>query len=213
MLTRCRNNSEQKVLDVGAGLQPYKPIIEELGYTYFSHDFSGIKPDPTVYPGLQDKSWAYPEQTYICDILDLPTEQFFDVVLCTEVLEHVPDPVGALKKIEELLSPEGYLILTVPLNSLIHQAPYYFSSGLSPYFFKYWCGFLRLQIIELNISGSYSDTIRVELERIFSSFRLGQPLIKLNHLAIKIIANRISSQIESSSGFNTLLLARKSITE
>jgi SAM-dependent methyltransferase len=210
MLTKCRSGSEQKVIDVGAGLQRYKPKVEELGYTYYSHDFAGIKPDPTSFPGLQDKSWVYPEQTYTCDILELPSGERFDLVLCTEVLEHVPDPVQAMKKIESLLSPGGYLILTVPLNSLIHQAPFYFSSGLSPYFFEYWCEFLKLQIEELNISGKYSDTMRIEVERIFSSFRLGKPLIELNKLAIKLVADRLSPQIETSSGFNTLLLARKS---
>jgi SAM-dependent methyltransferase len=208
-LAKCKDGTNQTVLDVGAGLQRYKPILEALGYTYFSHDFSGVKPNPAMFPGLQDKNWDYPDQTYTCDILDIPSGVLFDVILCTEVLEHVPDPAQAMKKMESLLSPGGSLVLTVPLNSLIHQAPFYFSSGLSPYFFEYWCNFLKLNIEELKIGGSYSDTMHVELDRLFSPFRLGRPLIKLNKLALKLIKGRMSPQIESSSGFNTLLLARK----
>jgi SAM-dependent methyltransferase len=162
-----------------------------------------------LYPGLQDKSWVYQRQDFTCDILDIPTSEKFDLVLCTEVLEHVPDPVQALKALVELAAPDGYIIITVPLSSLIHQAPYYFASGLSPYFFEYWCEKLELSIIQLDLSGAYTDAMTVEIERLFSPFRLGVPLIKLNKIAIRLISNRISKQIQTSSGFNTLLVARK----
>ena len=50
-LIRLRNSSTpQELLDVGAALQRNKQFAEELGYTYSSHDFLGISPDPTKYP-------------------------------------------------------------------------------------------------------------------------------------------------------------------
>ena len=209
-LSRLRNSTtKQELLDVGAGLQRYKQFAEKLGYTYSSHDFSGITPDSTLFPGLQDKTWNYPEQTFTCDILEIPTTKLFDLVLCTEVLEHVPDPVEAFRKLENLTAPGGCIILTVPLSSLIHQAPFYFASGLSPYFFSYWCKKLRLDIETLVLSGDYTQTMSVEIERLYSGFKLGRPLIFLNKIAIQLIRNRISRQLQSSSGFNTLLVARK----
>lgn len=38
----------------------------------------------------------------------------WDVVLLTHVLEHLPDPVGALRKIRELLAPDGIGVLEFP---------------------------------------------------------------------------------------------------
>ena len=38
----------------------------------------------------------------------------FDLVLCTEVIEHVPDPVAALRGLRDLLAPGGTLVLSTP---------------------------------------------------------------------------------------------------
>lgn len=38
----------------------------------------------------------------------------FDLILCSEVIEHMPDSAGALASMRRLLSPNGHLILTTP---------------------------------------------------------------------------------------------------
>ena len=38
----------------------------------------------------------------------------FDVVICCEMLEHVPDAAGVLREIARVLRPEGSLLLTFP---------------------------------------------------------------------------------------------------
>ena len=48
----------------------------------------------------------------------------FDHVLCTEVLEHVPDPALFLADISRILRPGGSLILTVPWSARLHHAPH-----------------------------------------------------------------------------------------
>ena len=40
--------------------------------------------------------------------------QTFDVVAAFDVLEHIADDVGALRRIGESLAPEGVLVVTVP---------------------------------------------------------------------------------------------------
>ena len=42
-------------------------------------------------------------------------------VICTEVLEHVPDTKLALGELYRIIEPGGYLILTVPLVGGVHQ--------------------------------------------------------------------------------------------
>lgn len=50
------------------------------------------------------------------DTVDLPVAEF-PVIVSSHALEHLPDPVGALKAWQRRLSPSGRLVLAVP-NSL-----------------------------------------------------------------------------------------------
>src|SRR5438309_1650033 len=54
------------------------------------------------------------------DIEAMPFEDgSFATVICTEVLEHVPDPLMALAEIQRVLRPGGTLIGSVPARSLV----------------------------------------------------------------------------------------------
>lgn len=49
------------------------------------------------------------------DGLDLPfANHSFDVIICSEVLEHIPDVASMLREIKRLLKPGGQLALSVP---------------------------------------------------------------------------------------------------
>ena len=48
------------------------------------------------------------------DLLDFQTEETFDAVFCSHVLEHFPDPATAIRKMRSLLRPNGYLFVVVP---------------------------------------------------------------------------------------------------
>ena len=155
------------ILDVGAGSSPYKSFIEDLGGNYFSHDFSQYIPS-SLEPGIQNKSWEYPEHTYVCDILNLEPNRTFDVVICTEVLEHVPNPNAAFSIISGLVQSGGTLIVTVPFLSLMHQSPFFYNAGLSPYWFISSSEKAGLERIELLVSGDYVDFMTQEIYRLIS---------------------------------------------
>ena len=55
------------------------------------------------------------------DKLELPAESF-DKIICTEVLEHVPEPSSILREIKRLLKPTGRAVVTVPNDPLINAA-------------------------------------------------------------------------------------------
>jgi len=58
------------------------------------------------------------------DVHRLPfREGLFDLVLCTEVLEHLHTPELALKELWRVLRPGGKLLLTTPFAYAIHYAP------------------------------------------------------------------------------------------
>jgi ubiquinone/menaquinone biosynthesis C-methylase UbiE len=53
------------------------------------------------------------------DRLGLPAASF-DKIICTEVLEHVPEPERILREIARLLGPNGRAVITVPNDPLIN---------------------------------------------------------------------------------------------
>ncbi len=156
-----------ELLDVGAGLSPYKEIVQHEKLIYKSHDFSGYEPSSSA-AGLQDKSWCYPQHHFVCDILVIPNEASAEIILCTEVLEHVPDAVRAFQQLAHLTKPEGVLIVTVPFLSLMHQSPFWFQSGLSPFWFEEWCKKNKMEIVELTVQGDFIDLMSQEVFRLFS---------------------------------------------
>ena len=53
-------------------------------------------------------------------------DETFDVVLCTEVMEHVPEPQMMLDEIYRVLKPGRTLIFTTPFLVPLHEQPYDF---------------------------------------------------------------------------------------
>ena len=51
----------------------------------------------------------------IADINRLPfADASFDCVICSEVLEHIPEHEKALKELVRILKPQGTLVVSVP---------------------------------------------------------------------------------------------------
>jgi SAM-dependent methyltransferase len=130
-----------RVLDVGAGSCPYGPLFDHCRYE--TQDFKSLK-------GEQLNLGQYGRIDYVCDATEIPVpDASYDVVLCTEVLEHVPEPVRVVKEIARILKPGGRLIMTAPLGSGIHQEPYHFYGGYTPFWYRKFlaeAGFENLSI-------------------------------------------------------------------
>ncbi len=60
----------------------------------------------------------FPEASFRCaDIADLATErQRFDVIYCSEVIEHLTTPLALLTHIKTVMTDRGVLLLTTPDN-------------------------------------------------------------------------------------------------
>ncbi len=203
---RTQPDTRKTLLDVGAGLSPYRTVCEDAGFEYLSHDFSSYVPGYD-FPGLQNPNWDYPKHNYECDILDIPTDQQFDVILCTEVFEHIPDPVRAFQVLFNLVKAGGRVIVTVPFLSLVHQSPYWYQSGLSPFWFEYWSGKLGFEETKVTVYGDYEDMMIQEVRRSASSIsRVRALLLKLAISPLEHLREQLPPDVLSSGPSGPCLL-------
>ena len=117
-----------KVLDVGAGSCPYRHLFSHCEYR--TQDLAPLRDDQLRHGG-------YGRIDYVSDLASIPVpDGSFGAVLCTEVLEHHPEPIAVVKELARILEPGGRLILTAPLGSGIHQEPYHFYGGYTPWWYE-----------------------------------------------------------------------------
>src|SRR4030065_1081692 len=126
-----------RILDAGAGEWRNQPLCSHLNYV--AQDFcqygGGVS---ALNDGLQTGRWDTSRIDLVCDITNIPElDASCDFILCSEVLEHVPDPSKVLDEFARLLKVGGKLILTAPFASLVHFSPYHYCSGFSRYWYEY----------------------------------------------------------------------------
>lgn len=103
----------QKILDAGCGRGFY---VKALSFYDFPKEIHGIDINSEYIKkaeklALSDKRIKIAEGS----IYKLPyKDNFFDVVICSEILEHLTDEKKALQEIRRVLKPGGSLIATVP---------------------------------------------------------------------------------------------------
>jgi SAM-dependent methyltransferase len=89
---RAQDVAGKRVLDVGAGDRPYRDLFPEA----VAFDIPD-NPHADLHGSLE----AIPVE-----------DASFDVVLCIQVLEHVPDPAAAVRELRRIVRPGGRVLLS-----------------------------------------------------------------------------------------------------
>jgi SAM-dependent methyltransferase len=108
-IKRFAHELHGRIVDAGCGIQPYRG--------YFGHATAYVGCDITERSSVD----------YVCPADRIPVEaETFNGVLCTEVLEHVPDPAAVMREFHRILVPGGRVLITVPMFWPAHEQPWDF---------------------------------------------------------------------------------------
>lgn len=157
--------ANSKIIDIGAGPCRYKKFCSHLDYT--SQDFCQYT-GAGDGQGLQSGSWDYSQIDIVSDITDIPVgDGTFDAAICTEVLEHLPDPIQGLREISRILkrSEGATLLLTAPFACLTHQSPHFYYTGFSEHFYTTHLSELGFDV-EIEENGNFFECLAQEIHRL-----------------------------------------------
>jgi len=204
-----------RILDAGAGEQQFRPLCAHLRYV--SQDFAAYD-GAGDGQGLHSATWKQDHLDIVSNITAIPqADGSFDAAMCIEVLEHVPDPLAALRELGRLVRTGGCLILTAPFCSLTHMSPYHFCTGFSRNFYQTHLPALGFEIIELEQNGNFFEYLAQENRRLrgIAKKYAGDSLSSDEWAAVETVLtalDRFSSRDSGSAEllhFGCHLLARK----
>ncbi len=102
---------KKRILDIGCGNGGYLLSLKALGWDASTQLYGIDFPNALLKQLREDEHINIVEGNFIETALP---ESFFDVVTLRHVLEHLPDPARALRKVFAMLKPGGVVLIHVP---------------------------------------------------------------------------------------------------
>ena len=108
----------------GSSSDPEVSILNEL-----------LPTSQVTYLGIDnygnEKIWKFLDLNLISTMTDE-----FDLIICSQVLEHIWNLSGAIKTISQITKVGGYVWINCPTSNIAHGSPEYYSAGYSPDFLR-----------------------------------------------------------------------------
>ena len=116
---RLRINPGDRILDIGCGSGRHTcqaarfKNVTAVGIDIHLEEVRAAKSGLIFQDnlGLTAGQWM----TLAADLSELPfNDQFFDLVICSEVMEHIPDQRSAINEMVRVLKPDKNIVVSVP---------------------------------------------------------------------------------------------------
>ena len=110
-IAKAASMAHGTLLDVGCGTKPFEKLFRPHVQKYLGLEYS------------PDSGYRGNRADFCGDAGYLPlADASVDTILCTEVMEHLPDPERAVAEFARVLRPGGTVITTAPFFYPIHDA-------------------------------------------------------------------------------------------
>jgi SAM-dependent methyltransferase len=191
-----------RVVDVGCGAQPYRDWFGEVTEYVGLDVVPGPAVDLVVAPG---EGWPL-------------TDGHFDILLSSQVLEHVEHLERTLSEMDRVLKPGGVAILSFPFLFNEHGAPHDYRRFTAHQAARLLPGYRVLTLERQGGVGSTSAILFLNwvddsLNRHFATRLLKAPLLPLWILlsGLANLSGWLGDHLDRTGGFysNVLLVARK----
>lgn len=187
-------NVDSKILDIGCAMGGFLDYLSDKGYkNLFGVDV------------INDYVKIAKHNVSLGTVYSIPfKEHVFDVVVLDQVLEHLEDPVKALKEIKRVLKPEGIVCVGVPDAS----------EYINYVFFDYYWFLMRehiqhfdLKHLQMLFNMEYFELI----EHGFSNLPMVSEVMRLPNLTAVFKLNRqgLRNKIEGYLGYQNKLRENK----
>lgn len=119
---RFNAHAGQRVLEVGAGIGTITALLAEG-----REKVVALEVDPFYVRRLKNRFRGTPQvEPYLSDVAlaDFETlaKQRFDAIVLSNVMEHIPDDAGAVRRFGQILAPGGKVLILVPALPFIYGA-------------------------------------------------------------------------------------------
>jgi len=105
VLSKLANIRGNRFLEIGIGGSEFALAAQEMGYDVFGVDIDAANV-------LQAHKYGINAEVH--DFMEFETDKKWDIIVMGDVIEHVSDPVVAMKKVHQLLDDEGALWISTP---------------------------------------------------------------------------------------------------
>lgn len=192
-LARCT-----RALDLGCGAAPYHDLLASKASIVIDYD---------QRPSSQGRCVAGS-----ADLLPFPSHSF-GLILCTQVLEHVPRPALVLGEAARVLEPGGIIVVSVPQMVAVHEEPHdyfrYTRYGISRLLVD--AGFSLLSVD--SIGGFWAMLAQqLEFHLLWRDFRrpvLRATLVALGRLVLSALASLDAAATDHAYSLNLVAVACK----
>ncbi len=114
LLSRARSENGLKILNMGAGTGDDLSVIKQFGEIYV------IDIDPNALELIPKELIV---EKKLCDACNIPyPDDFFDLVVAFDVLEHIEDDITAINEIGRVMKPNGVFVFTVPAFNFLYSS-------------------------------------------------------------------------------------------